>query len=210
MGGAWREKLGPRQALPLAGTAIVLLGVVGLPMLERKAPGRDPSAEAQSAYELVRARLGAFEQEAEAADPEQASAGEGRGSNDSMEPDEVLSRDLFSYERFLPRTDAAPRPVRPAAVMPPSAGSSVSPSPAADSEAGRSEARASEAAPANAATSGMPALSGILIDGRSRRAVISGKVVAVGDEVDGYRVLAIESARVRLGRGQETITLEVK
>jgi len=56
----------------------------------------------------------------------------------------------------------------------------------------------------------LPRLTGILIDGSSRRAVLSGRVVAAGDEVNGYRIVAIEPGLVRLARGGDRFKLELK
>jgi MSHA biogenesis protein MshK len=49
------------------------------------------------------------------------------------------------------------------------------------------------------------------VSGELRSAVINGRVVAVGDRVDGAQVLALESARARLrdSSGEFTLTLAV-
>jgi hypothetical protein len=44
----------------------------------------------------------------------------------------------------------------------------------------------------------LPALSGVLVDGASRKAMIGGKLAACGDVIDGYRVVEIESGCVIL------------
>ena len=46
----------------------------------------------------------------------------------------------------------------------------------------------------------LPLLSGVLIDGPSRQAVLDGRVVGVGEHVGGYRVESIDSEAVIVGR----------
>ncbi len=50
-------------------------------------------------------------------------------------------------------------------------------------------------------------LQGITREGRNFEAMINGRTVRVGDEVDGARVIAIERRLVRLQHGRHTVTL---
>jgi hypothetical protein len=55
----------------------------------------------------------------------------------------------------------------------------------------------------------IPALSGILIDGSARQAVLDGEVFAVGEQIRGFQVLEIDSDAVVLGRAGSTHRLAV-
>ena len=54
-----------------------------------------------------------------------------------------------------------------------------------------------------------PRLTSIVVAPERRLAVIDGQPVRVGDEIAGARVVTIQPERVRLRRGDETITLRL-
>jgi hypothetical protein len=58
--------------------------------------------------------------------------------------------------------------------------------------------------------SALPELSGILIDGPSRHAVLDGRIVGVGEQVGAYRIAAIEPDAVVLRAGSSTHRLTVR
>ena len=52
-------------------------------------------------------------------------------------------------------------------------------------------------------------LSGIMISGRTRVALIDGQVVAVGTEINGYRLIAVSDKSATLAYGEHQVTLEL-
>lgn len=54
-----------------------------------------------------------------------------------------------------------------------------------------------------------PKLTGILLDGATRRAVLNGQRVSRGDWIGDYRVIRIESEWVMLRKGEEFVRLEL-
>lgn len=63
-------------------------------------------------------------------------------------------------------------------------------------------------APASKADSRLR-LSSTLVSGERRTAIINGRIVAVGDRIQGARLLSIEPGRVRLRRQGREITLRL-
>jgi len=55
----------------------------------------------------------------------------------------------------------------------------------------------------------LPLLTGVLIDGASRQAVLDGRVVAVGESVGEFRVVTIDPDAVTLDRGGATHRLTI-
>lgn len=65
------------------------------------------------------------------------------------------------------------------------------------------------AAPARRKRPRLPTLSGVLIDGPSRQAVLDGEVVSIGDRIRDFVVVAIESGAVTLRRDGSTHRLSM-
>ncbi|MFH1142919.1 MAG: hypothetical protein V1774_00060 [Candidatus Eisenbacteria bacterium] len=178
---------GDGTGLLVAGVAIALLSVIGLPMLSsRKEPPGNPAADAEAAYHALLARVGSPQPPAGPADGGQAEGtGEGAPADSAVhaapagtweQGDAHLVRDLFSP---APQS-APPREVR------------------------------TTPAPRGPARPPLPRLTGILIDGPSRQAVLNGRRLSIGDAIGEYRIVSIEAGRVRVRHGESDFTIEVQ
>jgi len=172
--------------LLIGAVGITLLLLISMPVFSPKKPVSDPAADAEAAYQSLLARVTVEEglPETPAASGESPPADGSPAAADSAAGgagDSLQPEDRLVGDLFS-RTPSAPP--RAATAARPATQAPLPPAP--------------------------PQLTGILIDGSARRAVLSGRLVAIGDEVGGFRVLAIEPGRVRLQRGETTYTLELK
>jgi hypothetical protein len=173
--------------LLIGAVGITLLLLISMPVLSPKKPVPDPAADAEAAYQSLLARV-----TVEEGLPE-TPAGPGESSPADASPAAAADSATGGAGDSTPPEDRLVRDLfSRSSYTPPRA---------------TAAARPTTQAPLPPAP---PRLTGILIDGSARRAVLSGRVVAIGDEVGGFRVLAIEPGRVRLQRDETTYTLELK
>lgn len=173
-------KLAGRSTLLLAPLVLVVLLLAAIPSPPSEERRGDPRQAARSIQESLQERIRAWMP--------------GLAILDDVPLDsaavETLTRDLFARARG----EIAPSPSLPL------------PAPGAPREA-PVEAYESPVAETRPAPPAEPRLTGVLIDGPWRQAVIDGQIVREGDTVQGYRVSEITTRSVRLDAKSGALTL---
>jgi len=187
-------------SLILAVVGIGLLLLISLPLAGPQRIESDPAADAQAVYDelLARVAVDATAGAEGAAKDASAIPAAGERSDRTETGADPAAAEASVDEPGTEKEPTVPGGTRPARDL-------FAPAPQVVPRTASSAPRAATPAPPP-----LPRLAGILIDGSSRRAVLSGRVVAVGEEVLGYRVVAIEPAFVRLARGATTYRLDWK
>jgi hypothetical protein len=164
--------------------AIVLLVLVSFPLVGGRQQPVDPAADAEATFLALAA---------------QVDAGAAAGSADRLAG---VAEPAGSTESAIEDAGAAP-------------GGTAAAAPRRDLFAPRPPTRPASApasrrsVPRRPQRPPLPRLSGILIDGASRRAMLGKQLAAVGDTVGGYRLVAIESDHVTLAWDLRTFEIEV-
>ncbi|MCK4411931.1 MAG: hypothetical protein KAY32_00170 [Candidatus Eisenbacteria sp.] len=168
------------RTMLLAGlVGIALLVLISFPIVENPRPQIDPAADAEAAYLSLLAQI---------------SPGE-----------EIATLAQAAAREMRPLPETTPAGDSPAAELPsPGRRDLFAPLPAA-----KPTLAPVRRTPAGPTRPRLPHLAGILIDGASRRAMLGGELVTIGDEVDGYRLIDIEEDCVTLEWRQKTYQLEL-
>lgn len=159
--------------------AIVLIVLASFPLIEPPEPQPDPAADAEAAYRSLVAQV------------------DSRGELGELSPS--ATGRVQTLITALAGTDSLARPatgIPPRDLFAPAPEPKPAPAPAPPRPRKPSRPR-------------LPELNGVLIDGASRRAMIGGELAAIGDEVGGYRLVAIDADGVALERQQKTYRLEL-
>ena len=171
----------------LTGRTMILIGLVGIvllvlisfPLIENPRTQVDPAADAEATYLSLLSQINPSEEKTPVAHG--ATSGLPAPAETTLAGDSPDAGQPAAVRRdlFAPIPAEKPAPTRP---------------------------RSTSVRPTRPR---LPDLTGILIDGPSRRAMLGGELVTVGDEIRGYRLVAIEKECVTLQWRQQTYQLEL-